>query len=77
MSNYDVAEASATYVDPTGQTEYVLTLHGEAVWLSGTNLNDGTEWVSHKPVEQPERFGPLTTIAEFFAWVALFVKNED
>lgn len=72
-TDYDVPPASATWVDDAGQTEYTITWQGD-LWMSGVNLNDGTEWSSPSPVEEPERFGPVTTRAEFFCWVAKFTE---
>ena len=66
-------QASATFVEPTGQMRYVLTWDSPGVILmSGTNLNDGTEWVGNRPVWEPDRFGPTRTPSEFFAWVSQF-----
>jgi hypothetical protein len=73
--SYDVPQASATWVEPTGQTEYTLTWLGTDLHLSGVNLNDGTEWESPTPVEEPERFGPVTTVPEFYAWAAKFTST--
>lgn len=75
--SYDVPRATATWVDSTDQTEYTLTWEPGSAWLSGVNLNDGTEWSSPAPVEDPERFGPLAMKAEFFSWVARFIGEES
>ena len=72
--SYDTAPASATWVDPTGQMEYTVEWYSDGIYMSGVNLNDGTEWESPTPVDNPERFGPTTTESEFFAWVAAFVR---
>lgn len=70
-TNYDTPHASVSWIEETGQTEYTVTWHGD-LWLSGVNLNDGTEWTSPAPVEDPDRFGLVTTVAEFFVWCARF-----
>jgi hypothetical protein len=75
--DYDVPRASVTWIEATGQMQYVLTWDADGVLLSGTNLNDGVEWASPTPVEQPDRFGPCRTVVEFFTWAAKFAAETD
>jgi hypothetical protein len=70
---YDVPAASATWVEATGQVQYTATWNGgQDVTLSGFNLNDGTAW-GPLPIDEPERFGPIASVQEFFVWTQKFV----